>query len=188
MFIPAGVRLLIPLIVSFFYGEVSTNIINANSYNKPLNFSCQSGDFLKNISSIHSNKHEDRKWSFTCHQLPTDIITERCTWTAYFINRFDRPMLYQCPGDSFINGFRSFHRDREEDRIWKVQCCHMRGYHRNNCGFTWYLNHFDGQLQYSVPDGKYIHGIHSIHNNYFEDRIFAFEACSFVKDNTCETK
>ncbi|XP_028409559.1 hemagglutinin/amebocyte aggregation factor-like [Dendronephthya gigantea] len=51
---------------------------------------CPSGQSIRHISSVHSNWHEDRSW----------------TWSGY-VNSFDQDLLYQCA--TGVAGARSYH-------------------------------------------------------------------------------
>jgi len=40
-----------------------------------------------------------------------------------------------------------------------------------------YVNDYDELLHYECPDNGYVSGVHSIHNNDAEDRIWNFQCC-----------
>ncbi|XP_033726357.1 dermatopontin-like [Pecten maximus] len=172
-------RLTIFLLLSLFGGKVSSFLVDyVNELDGPMDFSCGGNTSLHQLASSHDNRAEDRKWSFGC--LPSRNEVMNCVWSGY-VNDFDGPVLYECPGDDFINGIRSVHDNGKEDRRWSFQCCSLRGHVRDKCHFTGYVNQYDGPLSYTVPDDQLIHGTNSIHDNGPEDRIFAFEVCHFVE-------
>ncbi|OWF43513.1 dermatopontin-like [Mizuhopecten yessoensis] len=167
------------VVASLLAGNISGFLVDyANVLDGPMDFSCKGNSSLTQLASHHDNRAEDRVWSFGCQPSRDEVMN--CVWSGY-VNDFDKPVLYECSGDEFINGFRSIHNNGPEDRRWAFQCCALRGHRRDKCHFTGYVNQYDGPLSYNVPDEQLIHGINSIHDNGSEDRIFAFEVCHFVE-------
>ncbi|KAH9492205.1 Inter-alpha-trypsin inhibitor heavy chain H3 [Bulinus truncatus] len=82
-----------------------------NDWDQPFNFSCPDGQILSYISSVHSNKKEDRRWEFLCR---TAGRTSSCTDSGY-VNKFDEPVVFTCPGDRVMTGVHGYHSDRYED-------------------------------------------------------------------------
>ncbi|XP_021379237.1 uncharacterized protein LOC110466804 [Mizuhopecten yessoensis] len=157
-------------------------ISNVNDYDAPMDFSCTGNTTLRSLSSTNNNHYEDRVWSMGCY--PAVATVQNCQWTGY-VNEFDQPFDYECPGDGFINGVRSIHSNHNEDRRWAFQCCEMQGRIRHNCHDTGFVNTYDGGLSYSTAHNyQNFHGWISIHDNHPEDRIFDFQVCDYVEGET----
>ncbi|XP_033755806.1 uncharacterized protein LOC117338556 [Pecten maximus] len=173
------------LVYILFAGLTVTSallISTANDYHGPMDFSCKDNSTLRHIFSHHANSREDRVWSLGCY-TGIEMVYD-CQWTGY-VNDYDRPFDFQCPGDDFINGLRSIHDHGPKDRRWAFQCCKMRGRIRRDCEDTGFLNDYDGDLNYTTTKtNQLFHGWISIHNNGHEDRIFDFEVCDYVQDGT----
>ncbi|OWF37968.1 Hemagglutinin/amebocyte aggregation factor [Mizuhopecten yessoensis] len=156
-----------------------TTAFVVNDYDGPMNFSCQGDTTLRHLSSSHTNYYEDRVWSVGCY--PAVARLENCQWTGY-VNDFDQTFDFECPGDGFINGIRSFHNNYYEDRKWAFKCCEMQDRVRRNCRNTGFVNSYGGDLSYTTAHAyQNFHGWTSIHNNYYEDRIFDFQVCDYVE-------
>ncbi|BFZ22658.1 hypothetical protein BsWGS_25697 [Bradybaena similaris] len=126
------------------------------------------------IGSINSNRYEDRRWEFQCKAAGGE--TSGCYWTAY-LNEFDRPLQYSCPNDEVMNGMMSYHDNRYEDRRFMLQCCRVANIVPKNCFYTWWVNDWDGPMNFNVPWGMAIKGVYSEHDNSKEDRRWQFYLC-----------
>ncbi|XP_060065774.1 hemagglutinin/amebocyte aggregation factor-like [Ylistrum balloti] len=141
-------------------------IETVNNYDDPMDFSCQGNKTLRHLSSHHSNHHEDRVWSMGCYDAVA--MVHNCQWTGY-VNDFDQPFDFECPGEGFINGVRSIHDNGHEDRRWAFQCCTMQGRIRQDCQDTGFVNSYDGGLSVTTDhNNKNFHGWISIHDNDHE--------------------
>ncbi|XP_033725241.1 dermatopontin-like [Pecten maximus] len=136
-----------------------------NEYDQPLLYQCPEDKFVNGFRSIHDNTSNDRRTSVQC-----------CSLKGY-VNEYDQPLLYQCPEDKFVNGFRSIHDNTSNDRRTSVQCCSLKGRKKGYCYLTSFLDSYDEPLDYTVPDGHYIHGIVDFHEN--NDAVHSFEVCEF---------
>ncbi|XP_060079471.1 hemagglutinin/amebocyte aggregation factor-like [Ylistrum balloti] len=154
----------VQVLVCFLFVGLSVTLAflveTVNDYDNPMNFSCVGNTTLRHLSSQHSNSHEDRVWSMGCY--PAVAMVYDCQWTGY-VNDFDQPFDYECPGEGFINGVRSIHDNGRCYRRWAFQCC--------------YVNDFDQPFDYECPGEGFINGVRSIHDNGSEDRRWAFQCC-----------
>ena len=48
---------------------------------------------------------------------------------------------------------------------------------RNAHLFTGYVNDFDAPVLYTCPNGGYLNGVYSVHNNKKEGRRYRFRCC-----------
>ncbi|CAL1538693.1 unnamed protein product, partial [Lymnaea stagnalis] len=101
-----------------------------------------------------------------------------CCHSPGYVNSFDNPLDFKCPGDKFVTGVSGYHDNHFEDRRYGFQCCNILGRSPRDCYLTGEVNTWDGKLTLVVGEGKAIKGAHSVHNNYYEDRIWKFEICS----------
>ncbi|XP_028409558.1 hemagglutinin/amebocyte aggregation factor-like [Dendronephthya gigantea] len=148
-------------------------LINAGTnFDAAWSSDCPSGQSIRHISSVHSNWHEDRSWTWKCKH--DSIITSSCRWSGY-VNSFDKDLLYQC-ATGVITGVKSYHSNWYEDRKFNFKCCKTKSYTRA-CYWTGYVNSWDGYLSYTVPSYYYLVGVQSYHSNFREDRRWRFLVC-----------
>ena len=83
-----------------------------NSFDKPMFFMCGRNQYIYGVESYHNNKHEDRRWKFTCCSA-SGHKTKSCRHTG-FVNEFDRPLLFQARHKEVITGVYSYHNNRKE--------------------------------------------------------------------------
>ena len=136
--------------------------------------SCENGQYMRRLRSIHDNGKEDRLWQVYCGKTSTNVAaTQSCLWTG-FVNDWDRPLVFQCPGNRLISGMMSYHDNKKEDRRFRFRCCAVPGRSPNNCAWTGYVNDWDRPMDFRVPSDKVIAGAFSVHNNHKEDRRWKF--------------
>ena len=83
-----------------------------NSFDKPMFFMCGRNQYIYGVESYHNNRHEDRRWKFTCCSA-SGHKTKSCRHTG-FVNEFDRPLLFQARHKEVITGVYSYHNNRKE--------------------------------------------------------------------------
>ncbi|KAL9966900.1 hypothetical protein ACROYT_G025039 [Oculina patagonica] len=151
------------------------------SWLRPFSISCANGQSLDYWRSMHRDCKEDRVHYFGCGYGPVSYSSSDCSWTANYVNDFDKPVSYKCPHNGFITGIKGVHDGYYKDRRWGFRCCHVEGYYAHTCQHTSYQNSWDDPLFYSVPSGYYLVGVYSYHDDYYEDRRWKFEICKFSK-------
>merc|ERR1712189_150056 len=102
-------------------------------------------------------------------------------WNANYINNHGDSMFYSCGGASYVSGFESIHSNWYEDRRWKVKCCSGTGTCLTECDFTGYINGWEEDMDYRVPNGHVIKTVKSEHSSWYEDRRWKFESCRLVR-------
>ncbi|XP_022255387.1 hemagglutinin/amebocyte aggregation factor-like, partial [Limulus polyphemus] len=124
---------------------------------------------------IHSNHHEDRRWSFVCERTFQDPL---CYFTNY-VNDWDYLIHFTCGNGEAIAGFSSYHNNTTQDRKWKIYCCKDKNKctDNNTCTWTEYVNYWDGDLFYNVPRDYVLTGVISEHNNQVQDRRWKYQHC-----------
>lgn len=156
-----------------------------SEYDKPLFFECsgspltsslENSKAITSIKSHHSNKREDRVWTYGCSTLKGGAT--KCKWTGY-VNKWDEPMDFTAPGNSFLGGFDSIHSNKREDRIWKLKLCTQKGKCRSACSWSSYVNKWDKKMNL-LTKGKVIAGVKSEHSNKREDRRWRYLLCNLV--------
>lgn len=134
-----------------------------NRHDERLHKVCYPGSAFSEVISVHHNHYEDRIWHWRCRGVTNN--PQHCNW-ARDVNDYDQPINFNCPANQFLAGVESYHHNFFEDRRWSFYCC--AGGTLSGCYRTGYLNSFDGDLHYQVPNGKVIAGVHSYHHNFFE--------------------
>merc|ERR1712055_1277947 len=94
--------------------------MHVNRFDQRVDFRCPNGGFLTGASSYHSNRHEDRVWSFQCF-VPRNACHYNCDATP--ANDWDKDMDFRVQRDKVIRGVVSTHSNRHEDRKWTfIEC------------------------------------------------------------------
>ncbi|KAH9496548.1 hypothetical protein Btru_017237 [Bulinus truncatus] len=137
-----------------------------NNYDQPFDFNCQQGEIINYIHSINSNEYNDRIFDFGCRSLS---CYESC-YKSDYVNDFDQPINFTCPGTKVLVGIESYHDDSPEDRRYKFNCCDVSSQPLSDLYTTDYLNDWDGEIKFSVPENYAIKSLYSVHENTFEDR------------------
>ncbi|GFR61561.1 hemagglutinin/amebocyte aggregation factor [Elysia marginata] len=150
-----------------------------NAWDGPLNFECPAGEFISSVYSVHNNQREDRRWRLGCSAAPYGAIMPKCSWTEDYVNSWDEPISFMCPTDYAVAGIQSYHDNRFEDRRMKFKCCKPLAYKTLSCTLTPYLNEFDGELNYTVPNLRVLTGWFSVHQNRQEDRRHKMLTCLY---------
>ncbi|BFZ22664.1 hypothetical protein BsWGS_25703 [Bradybaena similaris] len=149
-----------------------------NNYDEDAVIDCQGQQYLSYIGSVHRDSFEDRIWKFRCRPPPGEVYD--CDWTSY-LNDFDNVLNFTCPGNFLINGMMSYNDNYYRDRRFLVKCCRIYPRSTTNCRFTArFVNDWDKEMNFTVPDGKCIKGVYSIHDNGKEDRRWKFNICDLV--------
>ena len=69
-----------------------------NTFDRSLFVSCGGVKGMYKVSSVHSNHHEDRSWSWECRDVVSRGYATGCSQTGY-VNDFDSPMNFMCPAN-----------------------------------------------------------------------------------------
>ena len=135
-----------------------------NEFDGPLSVSCETGQGMHKVSSVHSNSAEDRAWSWYCKKI-INTGSPRCSQTVDYVNNFDLPMNFMCPRDEYAAGVESYHDNRYEDRRWKFTCCSVPNHITASCRQTGYVNEFDKSMDFTAQSDEVITGVFSYHDN-----------------------
>ncbi|XP_063058490.1 hemagglutinin/amebocyte aggregation factor-like [Engraulis encrasicolus] len=92
-----------------------------NDFDDPLDFQCPSNSVITGMESYHDNRHEDRRWKFTCCNA-NYFCTGNCEWSGY-VNDFDAIISWGVPSGHYLAGVSSYHENHHEDRRWKYLTC-----------------------------------------------------------------
>lgn len=112
------------------------------------------------------------------------------TYSVYntgYLNDFDAIVNYTCPSNMFIKTISSYHDNDKEDRRFSLQCAKFKTdlgvrIYRQSVSWSGYVNNYDQAFNYSCPEGKFLVGMYSQHDNGTEDRRFNF-ACAAMGEN-----
>jgi len=162
--------------------ETLSKAWNANNWDETLRWWCDYDRPISRIQSEHSSWYGDRRFDYRCeaHPLLSGVSTT-CRWTPDYINNHGDSMFYSCGGASYVSGFESIHSNWYEDRRWKVKCCSGSGTCLTECDFTGYINGWEEDMDYRVPNGHVIKTVKSEHSSWYEDRRWKFESCRLVR-------
>jgi len=154
------------------FGSVSSWM---TGWDAPFYHHCPPGQHLNRIQSAHDNHKEDRVWNFYCANTGA-VSTAGCALTGY-LNGWDAPFTYVCPGGKIMTGLASYHSNHHEDRRWRVLCCNaLTPLHQ--CHWSGYTNGWDGPMDARIGNNAVFTGITSTHSNHKEDRLYRFHICS----------
>ena len=135
-----------------------------NLFDHRLHKVCHGLQGMYKVSSVHSNHHEDRSWSWECRNVVSGGHVTGCFTTGY-ANEFDLPMNFMCPPNKYISGVESYHDNGREDRRWKFTCCGIYGRITASCRQTGYVNDWDAPMNFQAGYGEVITGVFSYHDN-----------------------
>ena len=124
--------------------------------------SCFPGHAFYAVKSDYDNNSKDRDLQFSCKNLNAALYP--CHWTNY-VNDLEQPVIFQCPANYVAAGEDSYFSSYAGDRMWRFRCCRADGYHTRNCALTDYINDWNGVMNYQAPNGKFLVGFHSYHDN-----------------------
>ncbi|XP_022295541.2 hemagglutinin/amebocyte aggregation factor-like [Crassostrea virginica] len=100
--------------------------------------------------------------------------------SAQWKNNWDRPLNFQCPSSkSYIYQIVSTHNNKKEDRRFDFNCRPVHDVAGPvSCSLSGYVNNFDAPVLYTCPNGGYLNGVSSVHDNKKEDRRYRFRCCT----------
>ena len=145
---------------------------------KPISWTTPDGYAVVGAYSYHSNRAEDRRWSFRYAKIyGLSTFSGR---QSLGVTDYDKPMFRQCRYGYILTSFNSWHDNGKEDRRWNFRCSSVRPKRLGSCRWTSYLNDFDQVLDYHAPADYVITGVRSYHDNRREDRRFKFKVCKIT--------
>ena len=83
-------------------------------------------------------------------------------------------------GETF-KSIGSIHSNYYEDRKWAIDCKPADDYTMGPPTWSYYVNDFDGDMNFECTEGTVITGMSSYHDNHYEDRRYKF-SCSYLND------
>ncbi|XP_078346696.1 hemagglutinin/amebocyte aggregation factor-like [Oculina patagonica] len=94
-------------------------------------------------------------------------------------NNWDGRLFFQCPPAHSISSVYSIFRACRKDRLFEFKCKYTfaGGYYGNHCHWSGYVNSFDQPINFRCPNGQFLAGVDSYHQNHQEDRRFKFKCC-----------
>jgi len=93
-----------------------------NPWDQPYRYTCPNNGMVSGMYSIHSNRHEDRRWAIQCCEISKELQPDRCRWTGW-ANNWDGPVNYKVPLGRVLSGFYSIHHNKHEDRLFNFYEC-----------------------------------------------------------------
>ncbi|KAM9311499.1 hemagglutinin/amebocyte aggregation factor-like [Gastrophryne carolinensis] len=93
-----------------------------------------------------------------------------------WVNDYDQPFYYSCPGHQSISMIISIHDNGREDRVWDFSCKDTFS-SPASCFWTGYINEFDQEFNYVCPFGSVLAGLGGYHDNKREDRRWEAYCC-----------
>jgi len=163
--------------------ETLSKAWNANNWDETLRWWCPNNRPISRIQSEHSSWYGDRRFDYRCEAHPLlSVSSTTCRWTDDWINDYEESINYSCSGAGYVSGFESKHSNWYEDRKWKVKCCSGSGTCLTECRTTGYVNGWEGDMDFRVPNGYLIKTVRtSEHSYWYEDRRWKFKICRLVR-------
>ncbi|EGD82345.1 hypothetical protein PTSG_03009 [Salpingoeca rosetta] len=103
--------------------SVTTTTNYLNNFDQPVDYLCNTNQFLDGVYSYHDNGPEDRRWKFRCRGVIGAKLTG-CAKTSYQ-NNYDQPISFTVRDGYAIGGLASVHDNGPEDRVWQVYQCQI---------------------------------------------------------------
>merc|ERR1712228_571364 len=138
-----------------------------------------SSRFLCGQESYHDNYREDRRFKFKkCLASGASIGTRYNLEVTEWDGQWQKSCGCYNNGNSAMTGAWSQHNNYKEDRLFTFEFGELNpGYKLVSCGWTGYVNNWDGELNFECTNNGLIRSIWSRHDNYREDRLWRFECC-----------
>ncbi|XP_053389276.1 hemagglutinin/amebocyte aggregation factor-like [Mercenaria mercenaria] len=153
-----------------------------NNYDGTLNFECASKkQAISSVYSVYDYEAKDRKFRIQCKDVPGVYGPRKCEHSINWENGLGGLLAFQCRSNMYIVGMKSKHNNVVEDRRWTFHCCGFNDFHLYDCEFTGRTNDYIRVQDFSVPDGKVIKGVISVHKSAAEDRIYIYNVCKVKK-------
>eukprot|EP00091_Calanus_sinicus_P006429 TRINITY_DN1706_c0_g1_i9.p1 TRINITY_DN1706_c0_g1~~TRINITY_DN1706_c0_g1_i9.p1 ORF type:complete len:383 (-),score=99.20 TRINITY_DN1706_c0_g1_i9:38-1138(-) len=148
---------------------------------------CKPGERVASIHSEHSNHNEDRKWTLTCGAVQPEFIVENenSWYEVTSPNGWDGELWWQgTPENKFLVGMTSEHDNHHEDRQFRFFTVYSDNWYVTDCIWHTAVNNLDGVLDWTLGADEVFAGLHSIHHNHQEDRIWDLQVCKLRKKCT----
>eukprot|EP01084_Bolivina_argentea_P222401 376427_1 len=152
-----------------------------NGFDAPMTAE-RDGFFIAGQESYHDNGPEDRrfKWDYCRANDPNTDYSYPMTVTQLADTAYDAEWIQVCGPNTAISRVDSWHDNDKEDRQYRIYCKELQPqFALKSCSFTGgWRNNYDGPLDYKC-DGV-MTGIHSVHDNGREDRLYDFLCCGMT--------
>ena len=136
--------------------------------------------FLSGQWSWHDNGLEDRwyVWYWCTVTNDNNPFSGDARDVTVSGTEYDDDFQRGCGGKSALVNVKSRHDNGKEDRSFWFKCKDINNdYRLEQCGWTGWLNSFDGDLDYECPNNGVIRTLQSYHDNHKQDRRWKFECC-----------
>lgn len=162
-----------------FFHTGSRNDFDGHQYVQGMS---SNGDIapLCGVQSDHDNYREDRRFTWACCSILSSTYNKVVTTSTLSITGLDEKWTRECPINQVLISVTSTHYGHEEDRKFVFGCAGFASTKKESCYWTSYVNDFDAYMHFTCPPSYVIGGITSEHNNYPEDRRFAFKCCKLA--------
>ncbi|MEJ6476425.1 dermatopontin-like protein [Pseudoalteromonas piscicida] len=102
-----------------------------------------------------------------------------------YLNDFDQAFTYTCPNNMFVKSISSYHQNKQEDRRFSLVCAKFTTdsgsrIYRKTTKWSGYVNSYDQAFNFVCPNGQFLVGMSSRHDNGREDRLFNFNCASMA--------
>ena len=92
-------------------------------------------------------------------------------------NYYDQVLSFFCGEYNALNSIRSRHDNGVEDRQYALSCRQVTDNNFDYCYWTASVNGYQSTFDFSCPRDAVMRGMHSTHDNHFEDRVWRYECC-----------
>lgn len=116
-----------------------------NGWDGNLHHVCENKGVVTGLKGYHDNHHEDRRYAIECGNYYDNDWIDYCIWTDY-INGLDGLMDYSVSAGWSLVGLNSYHKNREEDRRWRLNLCKVKQSRRTRHRFQ-----SSNNATYSLP-------------------------------------
>ncbi|KAH9498908.1 hypothetical protein Btru_004999 [Bulinus truncatus] len=103
------------------------------------------------------------------------VISLLFSQSSGYVNNWDQPFDFKCPGHQVLSYISSVHSNYHEDRRWEFHCRTAGA--TGNCFSSAFVNWFDEMVVFRCPGETVLTGMASYHDNGAEDRRFRFHCC-----------
>ncbi|KAK7088515.1 hypothetical protein V1264_022425 [Littorina saxatilis] len=96
-----------------------------------------------------------------------------------WVNDWNQDAQRNCSNGSFLSNIDSEHNNDHEDRRFRMSCRSLPvSGGTTSCVWTSVLNSWDDDVGHQCPDGGYVGGMTSYHDDHHEDRRYRLYCCN----------
>ncbi|XP_005105243.2 uncharacterized protein LOC101857047 [Aplysia californica] len=138
---------------------------------------CYGGKYVNSLVSVENSRYADRLLGIKCGG---NEAYRDCAWSSAGYG-WGFSLHFLCPGNRVLFGMQTTI-DSAKKRSYTFYCCDIKDKTPQNCNITPWINGCDEDLNWELPKGRVITGLHSLivnegGNSTTGDRRWRLQIC-----------